>query len=113
MAVERAIASLTPEQTLAQLAVVNGELSQQRRSLVTEAIQESVAELDRPVLRQPTTAERSPRQDRGLASSPISHRPSPGALDLLISSRRIGPRLAARMVQASARIESAKRRART
>jgi len=112
-AVEKAIARMTPDELMTRLEHVNGLLSQQRRSLVTSELTSAVQELDRPVLR-PTREERSsPSRDRGQSSSPTSPRPSPGALDLLISSRRVGPRLAARMVQASARIETARRRART
>ena len=110
--VERAIARMSPEEAMRQLAHVNGLLSQQRRSLVTDELMASVQELDRPVLRPTSEERRSPSQDRGRASFPTSPQRSPGALDLLISARRVGPRLAARMVQASARIETARRNAR-
>jgi hypothetical protein len=59
-----------------------------------------VANIDQPVLQSRRTGDPSRPADRGL---PPSQRSQPGALDLLISGRRIGPRLAAKLVQASAK----------
>jgi len=97
--VERAYAGMSQEQLLTELTRINEALARQTRSVVTANIQQ-VSGLDQPVVR-------SPRMDA--LSRPADHearrsQPSkPTALDLLISGRRMGPRLAQKLAAASAR----------
>lgn len=100
-AVERAYQAMTTDQLLAELARVGSLLERQTRSGVSSLLQDQVSRgLDQPVTRRTTSGVPSPPSDRGRPPSPRSQ---PGALDLLISGRRIGPRLAAKLVQASSR----------
>lgn len=112
---KKTLESLSPDQLMEHLTAINGQLELQQRALVSavlspsEVLSASIASLDRPVLRSTPTAIQSP-QPRGLAAqvSP-SHLP-PRAVDLLASSSRLGPRLAAKLVAASARSRSMRER---
>lgn len=100
-AVERAYRSMSPERLLEELTRINSLLGHQTRSVVSANLSQYLMhDLDQPVQRSPRTADLSRPADREPRPSQKSQ---PGALDLLITGRRIGPRLAAKLVQASAR----------
>lgn len=100
------LASLTPDQLMAHLTQINLALQEQARAslaaTVSEPLSDYLEKIDRVVLRSTPSEIQSP-SPRGLAAqgSPSSRPPSP--LDLLASSNRLGPRLAAKLVVASAR----------
>lgn len=104
-AVERAYSQMPRERLLEELTRINSLLGHQTRSVVSANLQQHLESIDQPVLRSQRTADPSQPPDRG---RPPSQRSQPGALDLLISGRRIGPRLAAKLVQASARRKEAR-----
>ena len=97
--VQRAYEGMSQDQLLAELTRINEALARQTRSVVTQNIQ-AVSGLDQPVVRSP----RMDAPSRPADPDPQRSRPSqPTALDLLISGRRMGPRLAQRLAMASAR----------
>ena len=102
--IERAYAGMSQDQLLEQLTRINEALGHQTRLDVTQQIRSRVAsDLDQPVIRSPKTDAQSRPADHDRQRS----RPSqPTALDLLISGKRMGPRLAQRLTLASARARS-------
>jgi len=105
----RALAQMTVPQLMDHLATINRQIEADRTERLGRVLSEAPSgyrpDLDQPVVSTPT-ATPLPRRDRGSLPS----RPSPPrALDLLASQSRMGPRLAAKLVAASAR--SASRRA--
>lgn len=97
---------------LRHLTEINGQLEAQRSSILsnvlapTAGLSDFLTAIDRPQHRSIETDPRSSPRGREAQASPRS-RP-PGPLDLLAGSSRLGPRLAAKLVAASARA-SAKR----
>lgn len=103
-----ALAQMTPEQLMGQLTTINAALEAEARTrlaaTVSEPLSAYIEKLDRVVLRSTPSEIPSPSpRDRGDPRFP-SRQPSP--LDLLASSARLGPRLAAKLVVASARSRS-------
>lgn len=98
---------------LEHLTTINSQLQAERErqmALVTSApLSAYISNLDQLVLRS-TPRERQSRspRDRAAPASPRSPQPSP--LDLLSRSNRLGPRLAAKLVAASARAEANRRK---
>lgn len=90
---------MTMEQLNEELARINGQLESRSRSTVSEMLASRISDLDRPVARSPRTAAPSPSPDRGQRETSPS---SPTAHELLTTSGRIGPRLAAKLVRVSA-----------
>lgn len=104
-AVEKAIAGMSREQLLAELSRIGGGLESRQRTTMSDLLSSMTSDLDRPVGHdQPSMRKDDPSRpaDRGRASSQSSRPSPPGALDLLITGRRIGPRLASRLVRTSA-----------
>jgi len=101
--VERAYEGMSRERLLAELTRINEALATQTRSAVTQQL---MPDLDQPVIRSQRTADPSRPPDRG---HPPSQTPPPGALDLLISGHRMGPRLASKLALASARSRTRRR----
>lgn len=87
------------ESLLAELTRINSLLAMSSQSQVVDALQSRIQELDQPVLRQQRMVDQSPPADRG---HPASRQSQPGAFDLLVTSMRAGPRLAAKVVRANA-----------
>lgn len=101
--IERAYERMDRDQLLAELTRINGLLATQTRSVVSANVQ--LPDLDQPVLRSPRMAAPSRPSDHERRAS----RPSPPtALDLLISGGRMGPRLATKLMLASARSRRAR-----
>lgn len=97
-----ALARMTPEQLLAHLTSINAALAQEAREATARAIYPTsgpTSSLDSPVGSMTMEPPSSSPMDRGARPS-LSRPPSP--LELLSGSRRLGPRLAARLVAASA-----------
>lgn len=99
----------TPDQLREQLTKINAALEEQSRTTLQSMVERSgglsdyLTSLDRVQLRSTPPdlpSSHSPR-GRGAQGSPRSRPPSP--LDLLAGSGRLGPRLAAKLVAASAR----------
>lgn len=92
---------------LAHLTEINAQLESQRRETLSSALDPSAvlsglpSSIDLPVLRSIERDPPSSPRGREAQASPRSPQPSP--LDLLARSSRIGPRLAAKLVAASAR----------
>ncbi len=95
--VERAYEGMSQDRLLEELTRINGLLATQTRSVVTQQIQ---PDLDQPVIRSQKMDVPSRPPDHERRPSPPSQ---PGALDLLISGHRMGPRLARKLTLASAR----------
>jgi hypothetical protein len=104
----QALSQMTPDQLIAQLTVINAQLEAQSRSTLTALLSPQLSDLqrslDNPVLRSPRTATPSSPADRGAAAS----RPSPAlhqrsAVDLLAASKKLAPRIAAKLVASEAR----------
>lgn len=102
---ERALASLPggPEERVKMLhgllADVSARLEEQSRDRISRTLQDYASEQDRPVLRSTTREPRSPSERP--PDSERSRQPSP--LELLSKTDRLGPRLAAKLLAASAR----------
>lgn len=85
------------------LADVSARLELESRSLVSRTLSDYASERDRLTLRSaPTAPPSSPR-----SSSESS--PQPGPADLLARTSRLGPRLAQKLIVASARAASRRR----
>ncbi len=96
--VERAYEGMSQERLLAELTRINEALATQTRSVVTANLTQP--DLDQPVIRsQRMDAPSRPPDHERQRSQPSQ----PGALDLLISGHRMGPRLARKLTLASAR----------
>lgn len=104
----------TPEQLASHAAELSARLEDQARASLGQVIGQPpqlsdwLTSLDRVSFRSTPTATRpsSPR-DRGQEPSLSSRQPSP--MDLLASSQRLAPKIAARLVAASARAEARRR----
>jgi len=99
---------MTPEQLMAQLADLSAKLEEQSRSTLTGLLSSPLSgyqhNLDNPVIRSPRTAAPSSAADRGAAASRPSPVPQPrSAIDLLASSKKLAPRIAAKLVASEAR----------
>ena len=111
---QRTLERMSQDQLRAELTRINALLEQQSRMAIRETIEHGtsvalsdwIQSLDRPVLRSTAPELPSSNSARGRAAqaSPRSRPPSP--LDLLAKSARMGPRLAAKLVAASARSAS-------
>ena len=101
----KALASLTPEQLMSLLATINSQLDAERDRRMSSILLSSPSsgDLDRPVLSSTRRETRPSPTDRG--APPSTFRP-PSAVDLLSANQRLGPRLAARLMIASARAQS-------
>ena len=83
------------------LSEVSEKLQAQTQSTISHTLSEYNSTQDRPVLRSMAKGGPSPSApDRGARPDPSR---APGPLDLLSSSRRLGPRLASKLVLAEAR----------
>ena len=98
---EKAYRGWTAEQCLEELTRINLALATQTRSVVTAQMQPP--DLDQPVVRSQTMDAPSRPADHERRPS---HQSQPTAVDLLISGRRMGPRLAQKLTLASARARS-------
>lgn len=87
-----------------QAAAIELENRSTMSQLISQRLSGSIESLDRLQLRSRPTAppERSDSPDRGLAHSRPSPPPRPSAVDLLASSRKMAPRIAAKLVLAEA-----------
>lgn len=102
----RALAALSPTQLMELLTSINGQLVAERErqmSSILASSQSSVEALDRPVLSSTRMATQRSPMDRGALPSTF---PQPSAVDLLSASQRLGPKLAQRLMLASARATS-------
>lgn len=107
---QQALRQMSPSQLLElstrQAAMIQTETAALLQSTLSTLSGYSESQ-DQPVLSRASTAIPSPDPnrptDRGAPASPIRQ---PGALDRLAESRRLGPRLAARIVLHSARSEA-------
>jgi hypothetical protein len=99
---ERSLSRLSNDQLLSLLTTLNSQLQEQATSSISTTLLASLEAADRPVLSSTPTATLSdyPPMDRGVRASPQQQ---PGALDLLARSRRLGPRVAGKLVLAQAR----------
>ncbi len=97
--VERAYEGMSRDRLLAELTRINEALATQTRSVVSQQITYQ-PDLDLPVIRSQKTEGPSRPPDHERRPSQPSQ---PGALDLLISGHRMGPRLARKLTLASAR----------
>ena len=103
-ALSRAYARMSPEQLLSHLTGINAQLQAQNRSMISRTLEDVVSDLDRPVPRRQATVDPYQPPDRGHPPSQSQTR-SPSALDLLASHERIGPRLATKLMKASAKAQ--------
>lgn len=93
-----------------QAAAIELEQRQLLNDLISRRLSESVSSLDRLQVRSPRMAAPGPASpDRGQAHSRPSPVATPSALDLLASSRRLAPRIAAKLVLAEAQRARAER----
>jgi len=102
----QALATLSPEQLMGLLTSINGQLQEERARQMASTLASSQSlegALDRPVLSSTRMATQRSPMDRG--TPPSTFRP-PSAVDLLSSSQRLGPKLAQRLMLASARATS-------
>ena len=102
----RALASLSPPELMALLATINTGLTAERERRMASILTSSpsMAEaLDRPVLSSTRMATQRSPMDRGVPPSQFQQQ---SAVDLLASSQRLGPKLAQRLMIASARAQS-------
>jgi hypothetical protein len=93
-------------------AAIELEQRQLMNQLISERLSGSLDSLDRLQTRSPRTAypSREPDSaDRGQARSRPSPPPKPSAVDLLASSQRLAPRIAAKLVLAEAQRARAER----
>ncbi len=98
---QRALPYLSNAELMSQLATINAALeSQARESLTSVLLSDYRRTLDQPVLRSPT--EGTPSQPADRATPPSPYRP-PSPAELLAAAPRTGPRLAARLLAASAK----------
>lgn len=97
---DRTYARMTIPELLDELGRINSQQERRTRLDVSQMLSERMSEVDQPVVRSPRTDAPSLTRDQERRPSPT---PQPGALDLLISGRRVGPKLAARLVMASAK----------
>lgn len=108
---QQSLAQMTMPQLRAHLTELNAQIERDQRDQMTSLLQRvSPSSIDQPVNHSPTPATRlqpssdERRADRGQPrSAPVSQ---PGAVDLLASRARMGPRLAAKLVLADARRQS-------
>ena len=99
---QRHYEQLTMEALTAELARINSLQESLSRSSVSAMLDRAISSLDQPVLRSRRTAVPSRSPDRGQPTTS----PSPlSALDRLLTSSRMGPRLAAKVTIASARAQ--------
>jgi len=88
-----------------QAAAIELEQRQLLNQLISQRLSASVESIDRLQTRSPRTAYPSPEPDsadRGHSRSQSSPPPRPSAVDLLASSRKLAPRIAAKLVLAEA-----------
>lgn len=102
-----ALATMSLEQLMAHSADLAARIEFEQRRLLASAISSPLSTLtlsiDNPVIRSPRTVPRpSDSPDRGRPPSP-SLRPSQSAVDLLAASKRLGPRIAAKLALHEAR----------
>lgn len=106
-----ALARMTPEQLLSHATDLSARLEAQSRSTLAALISpgpSGSSSIDDLVIRSPRTDPLSQHRDRGARPSPAS--PSlPSAVDLLAASKKLAPRIAAKLVQAEARRARAER----
>lgn len=108
-AFERLLPNLSNDQLLTMFTSATEALAAQTgASLLSRTLSDYASTLDSPVLRSTETATRSPSSDRPRERPSLSPRPS--SLDLLASSQRLGPRLAAKLVASSARAQGKRSR---
>lgn len=99
-----ALSTMTIDQLMTHSAELAALQQAQSASILTALISPGLSEysrsLDNPVLRSPRTASRpGSAADRGAVASQTSSLPRPqSALDLLAGSRRLAPRIAAKLV---------------
>lgn len=110
----KVLSTMTIEQLMAHSVDLAAQLEEQsRRTLMAQLsspLSSSMQSLDSPVVRSPRMASPSSRPDRGQAASqPSPALPPRSALDLLASSKRLAPRIAAKLVAAEARRAKADR----
>lgn len=87
-----------------QAALLELEQRQAMTNLLSNGLSDSIQSLDRLSPSSRRTARQPSPADRGAAASPTSApRPLPGAVDLLAGSKRLAPRVAAKLVLAEAR----------
>lgn len=99
----QALATLSPQQLMELLTTINGQLTMERERRMASILSSSPSlseVLDQPVLSSTRMATQRSPMDRGV---PPSTFPQPSAVDLLASSQRLGPKLAQRLMLASAR----------
>jgi len=101
---EKVLTRLTIPQLLGQLTQINGLLQAQSQVSVTEALLAHSRSADQPGAALTPKAIQSPSTDRAQPASPGSTT-RPAAWELLSASQRLGPRLAAKLVIASARAQ--------
>lgn len=100
---EQALSRLSPEQLMAQLTAINSGLQAQSTWPVQSLLEARLQSADQPLVRSVPKVSR-PSMDRAAAAASPSLPPS--SLDLLSRSQRLGPRLAAKLVLASARAQA-------
>ena len=104
---QRWLASQTQEQLADHLTGINAALQAQSTTLLTsQLLSDYHRTIDQPVLSSMPMELPSSLTERARELSPASQRPD--ALALLSQSQRLGPRLAARLVLASARAQARK-----
>lgn len=98
----RSLALMTNDELSVLLSSLNRQLQEQATSMLSSTLSESLHAIDRPVLSSTPMAipSASPPMDRGARPSPQQQE---GALDLLARQRRLGPRVAGKLVMAQAR----------
>jgi hypothetical protein len=97
---------MSPDQLLAHLTQINAAMEADRQTRMASLLasrSEHLSSLDQPVLSSTATATRPSPMDRAAAPSPS---PALSAVDLLASSQRLGPKLAQRLLMASARAQA-------
>jgi hypothetical protein len=109
-----ALATMDTAQLMAHSADLAAKIeagtNQTLAAALWQQLSESRSSLDQPVVRSPRTAlPTSGSPDRGQARSRPSPPPMSSAVDLLAASRRLAPRIAARLVLSEARRARAER----
>jgi hypothetical protein len=102
----RSLATLSPDQLISLLTTINGQLQEdriRRMESILSSSQSLEGALDRPVLSSTRLATQHSPMDRGVPPSTFQQ---PSAVDLLSASQRLGPKLAQRLMLASARATS-------
>jgi hypothetical protein len=104
----RALSLMSRQELLSQLTDINAQLEAQSRSSLTALLSPQLSDwqraLDNPVLRSRPMARPSSAADRGAAASlPSPERQAPSAVDLLAASRKMAPRIAAKLVHSEMR----------